>query len=325
MAHYGRLGLSATKYGTRPRRERDRESEFPTLSTWRRATRARSVGGLWLAPFRVSSPPSAGLYSPRMYKTWGPAVALIGHLVTLVHRLHLTCTTMYPTSSGPSTPTMFRSGDPAIVFSQGLRAPSNAQGTHTAPRPLAPSQYLPAAVNGPQPTAPESAYSFNYPPLPQHQANAGWCPSSPLRSGRVPPPAPPPTPAPIQLKATAPAFIPHAELERRKRIPCVHFQRHKGWCPYAEKCHFMHDWSIVSRPDSTASRNSSLGSTVSSNGHASRAGTFELRRGSPVEVAYKTNVPRAIGGTVYFPVKVGDERVGFVMPNGLKLASLRYT
>ncbi|KAH9002963.1 hypothetical protein EDB86DRAFT_3073455 [Lactarius hatsudake] len=145
----------------------------------------------------------------------------------------------------------------------------------------------------------------------------------------------------LRRRDTAPQIsLPHDVLQQRAQTPCRHFEHHLGWCPYGMNCHFLHDYSrLSSRP------NVSEGSIGPSTCPSLASSSASSPRGSPVPsapyylssgvvenpYAYSTAatamsriphhgfVPRSVGGTTYFPIRLDAARLGYVTPTGVEV------
>ncbi|KAF8485708.1 hypothetical protein DFH94DRAFT_707194 [Russula ochroleuca] len=133
---------------------------------------------------------------------------------------------------------------------------------------------------------------------------------------------------------TAQKLIPHDVLEQRARTPCRHFEHHGGWCPYGSECHFFHDYSrLTPRGSSSGSNPPSVASSTCSSSlrsspvpslpyqapfvpHAPVPAYVPPRFSSPPRQQF---TPRTIGGTTYFPIRLGDASLGYVTPSGVEV------
>jgi len=140
-----------------------------------------------------------------------------------------------------------------------------------------------------------------------------------------------PLPAPI-----AQDVIPREVLEKRAKTPCKHFQYHKGRCPYGKECHFLHDYSRFPSRDTSATPSLASDSSASSSVRSSpvpsglwyppplnslqagpvfSAPSYRAPRAAP----HNGFVPRLIGGTTYFPIRLDQSRLGYVTPRGVEV------
>ncbi|KAI9439986.1 hypothetical protein H4582DRAFT_1565724 [Lactarius indigo] len=134
--------------------------------------------------------------------------------------------------------------------------------------------------------------------------------------------------------------LPHDVLEQRAQTPCRHFEHHLGWCPYGINCHFLHDYSrLPSRPSSfggsigpstcpslaSSSASSPRGSPVPSGPYCLSSGVANPYAHSAAttapmsRISYHEFVPRSVGGTTYFPIRLDPVRLGYVTPTGVEV------
>ncbi|KAH9954354.1 hypothetical protein BC827DRAFT_969254 [Russula dissimulans] len=141
-----------------------------------------------------------------------------------------------------------------------------------------------------------------------------------------------PLPAP-----TAQHLIPRDVLEKRSQTPCKHFEHHLGWCPYGKGCHFLHDYSRLSSRGTSATPSLASNSSASSSLRSSPVPSglwypppLNSFQAGPVFGAppptYRVPpvprhgfVPRTIGGTTYFPIRLDPSRLGYVTLRGVEV------
>ncbi|KAF8274657.1 hypothetical protein EI94DRAFT_1782218 [Lactarius quietus] len=145
----------------------------------------------------------------------------------------------------------------------------------------------------------------------------------------------------LQHGAAPPKALPHDIRAQRARTPCKHFEYHLGWCPYGMNCHFLHDYArLPSRASSfggssDSSSCPSFASSASSSprdspipfppyypspGVAANPYAYSIASTVPMNrIPRHGFVPRAVGGTTYFPIRLDAVRLGFVTPVGVEV------
>lgn len=145
----------------------------------------------------------------------------------------------------------------------------------------------------------------------------------------------------LQLDTAPRKPLPFGILEQRAQTPCRHFEHHLGWCPYGVNCHFLHDYSRLSSRSSSLAGSSgpstcpSLASSATSSPRDSPVPSLPYYPPSSVSAnlyAYPGSteasmsriphhgfVPRNVGGTTYFPIRLDAARLGYVTPVGVEV------
>jgi len=127
----------------------------------------------------------------------------------------------------------------------------------------------------------------------------------------------------------APNLVPREVLEQRARTPCKHFEHHQGWCPFGSGCHFFHDYlRIAARGSPSTSTAPSLASSTCSSLRSSPVpsglyqSAFVAHAPAPPRfprVPQHEFAPRTMGGTTYFPIRLGSARLGYVTLSGVEV------
>ncbi|KAH9068395.1 hypothetical protein EDB83DRAFT_2518744 [Lactarius deliciosus] len=143
----------------------------------------------------------------------------------------------------------------------------------------------------------------------------------------------------LRRRDTAPQIsLPHDVLQQRAQTPCRHFEHHLGWCPYGMNssmitlaCHRAPNFSEGSVGPSTcpslasSSASSPRGSPVPSAPYYLSSGVVENPYAYPTAAAAMSRiphhgfVPRSVGGTTYFPIRLDAARLGYVTPTGVEV------
>ncbi|KAN0138771.1 hypothetical protein V8E53_003159 [Lactarius tabidus] len=135
-----------------------------------------------------------------------------------------------------------------------------------------------------------------------------------------------------------PKSLPLDIMAQRARTPCKHFEHHLGWCPYGMRCHFLHDYARLTLRASSmggSNDNSTCPSLVSSASSSPRdspipSGPYYPAPGvaanpyvysaTPGQMIPRHGfIPRTVGGTTYFPIRLDAVRLGFVTPAGVEV------